>query len=205
MEHSSSWDIGARAFEGIDISGISIRPLLDRLQGANARTSLLLRQEGLGVPGEDGRVRIEPLAWYPLGRCVQIIQEVSAGLGDTMLFQIGLDVAQAAPEPVWVRDVQEVLRSLDATYHAGHRLHGRSMLDPAAGELLGGIGHYTYERVDERRFLAVASSPYPCAFERGLLMGRCRRFQPNAWVFHDDARPCRRRGAASCTYQITWL
>jgi hypothetical protein len=30
------------------------------------------------------------------------------------------------------------------------------------------------------------------------------RYQPRVRVDHDEAAPCRKRGADSCTYLITW-
>jgi hypothetical protein len=40
---------------------------------------------------------------------------------------------------------------------------------------------------------------YPCSFDRGIITTMARRFEKGASSTHEDAEPCRRKGASSCT------
>ncbi len=47
------------------------------------------------------------------------------------------------------------------------------------------------------------STPYPCAFDEGIVTGLAQRFEPTATVAH-DRKGCRKRGDPSCNYNVTW-
>ena len=53
----------------------------------------------------------------------------------------------------------------------------------------------------------LCSNPYPCEFDFGIVEHTARMFAPKGVVtsvHHDDSQPCRKKGADSCTYRITW-
>jgi hypothetical protein len=50
----------------------------------------------------------------------------------------------------------------------------------------------------------VCDNPYPCAFDRGIITAMAQGFELQAKVVHDDAKPCRKQGAESCTYIASW-
>ncbi len=54
----------------------------------------------------------------------------------------------------------------------------------------------------------VSTNHYCCAFDRGVPEGFANRFRPDGItdvvVRHDDSQPCRKDGADSCTYILTW-
>jgi hypothetical protein len=56
----------------------------------------------------------------------------------------------------------------------------------------------------ERKIVSVCENPYPCEFDRGILMGFAMRFEKLARVLHDDRAACRRAGGKSCTYTVAW-
>ena len=198
--------MGHSDYKGIEVSALAIQAIFEGFQASSTLASKLLLDEGLGEVGPDGQVRIERSGWYPLDRCLRVIEQISANLGDLVLYQIGLTVAESAVYPEWVKDIHDAIGSIDAAYHASHRREGQPSLDPVTGGLMEELGHYGCERVvGKSQIRSVVSSPYPCAFDRGLLSARARRFQENAWVFHDDTRPCRKKGQENCTYLITWV
>ena len=43
-----SWDVGGGTFDGIEISGISLRPMLEGFQAASVQAGPLLLAEGIG-------------------------------------------------------------------------------------------------------------------------------------------------------------
>jgi hypothetical protein len=86
-----------------------------------------------------------------------------------------------------------------------HRKLGQEMFSPATGKMLEGIGHYGYEEIPGKKLIiSVCNNPYPCAFDRGILAAMAQRFELSSSVAHDNAKPCRKNGADSCTYMISW-
>ena len=85
-------------------------------------------------------------------------------------------------------------RSINIAYHMNHR----------GGE----IGTYGFQSTGPRSATMVCRNPYPCAFDRGIIEAMAARFKPDdsvaVSVQHDDSAPCRRHGADSCTYLVTW-
>jgi hypothetical protein len=132
-------------------------------------------------------------------------QQISKQLGDGLLTQIGLAIPRNAHFPEGIRDIHAAIKSVDVAYHMNHRKDGQPMFDPATGRMQEGIGHYGYEPVPgQRRIICLCETPYPCAFDQGILTAMARRFESSARVTHDDSKPCRRWRGDRCTYVITW-
>jgi hypothetical protein len=118
---------------------------------------------------------------------------------------VGLTVPRNAMFPEGIRDIREAIRSIDVAYHLNHRKNGRPMFEPETGLMHEGIGHYGCDVVPhQRRIISQCRTPYSCAFDRGLLVAMAQLCEANARVVHDDSDACRKRGAAHCTYVITW-
>jgi hypothetical protein len=131
--------------------------------------------------------------------------EISLRFGDNALSQIGIKIPENAQFPERIKDIDSALKSIDIAYHMNHRKDGRIMFDPNSGEMLEGIGHYGYIRNgDERMIVCECNTPYTCAFDKGILTAIEQKFNPNAYVIHDDSMPCRNNGNKSCMYKIIW-
>jgi hypothetical protein len=80
------------------------------------------------------------------------------------------------------------------------------MFDPQTGQMIEGIGHYAATRPDPKvnRMVITCANPYPCHFDKGIIVGFARRFAPLSQIQHEDGLPCRELGAESCTYTVTW-
>jgi hypothetical protein len=71
--------------------------------------------------------------------------------------------------------------------------------------MLEGIGHYHFQHVTgQRRIVMRCDTPYPCAFDKGMIEAMARRFVPTAMLEHDTPSTCRSKGSTSCTYLVTW-
>ena len=69
------------------------------------------------------------------------------------------------------------------------------------------IGHYNFKAEGRNKATLVCANPYPCDFDRGIIVAMARRFGPKAGsvrVVHDDTQPCRKKGEESCTYHVAW-
>ncbi|HSP78370.1 MAG TPA: hypothetical protein VLQ93_07560 [Myxococcaceae bacterium] len=191
--------------EGIEVNGQTVLAVVDGLSTFSALASAYLLDEGIGRVDADGLVVVEPQGWYPQRAWLRSFQRISQQLGDSVLQQIGMAIPRNAAFPPQVRDIHGAIRSIDVAYHMNHRKQGRPMFDPETGRMEEGIGHYGCEPVvGQRRIFSVCHTPYPCAFDLGILLSMAWRFEPGARVVHDVSRPCRKREGDTCTYVITW-
>jgi len=152
---------------------------------------LILEQHGLSEP------KLE--TFYPLQHFLDAMKQISDTFSAQMLFRIGEQIVLHAVPPPGIDDLQKSLELLDVGYHMNHR----------GGE----VGSYRYESLGIQNGLQKATmtcrTPYPCAFDRGVIEGLARRYKSpelrDVVVRHDDSQPCRRQGDESCTYVISWL
>ncbi len=194
------------SFEGVEVLGASLGAMLAGFQTATTLASKIMLEEGIGQAGPDGKVTIDPNAWIPAEKGLRAFREIAQNVGPSVQFQIGLKIPENAKFPPSVKDLESALAAIDIAYHMNHRKNGKTLFDPATGKITEGIGHYKSERVPgKNESITVCDNPYPCEFDRGLITAMAKKFQPNAFIFHDDKKPCRGKGGASCTYQVKWL
>ncbi len=169
---------------------IALKPFVNRGIG---------RQEKAGFT-------IDPEGWYPLPEWLAAWEDIMA-VGPTKLNHVGRRVVENALLPPQINDVPSALGSLDIAYHMNHRHGGKVMFDPATGQMLDGIGHYTFERDKSQKPIGtvrVVDVPYLCDFDRGIIYGFVAKFGKNASVEHAGSE-CRKNGNRQCAYHVTWL
>lgn len=131
--------------------------------------------------------------WYSQQSWLDSFKAITEQIGPNTLFMLARQIPLSAPMPGEIDTVEKALFSLDAAYRATHR----------GGE----VGHYIFVKSGDRSGQMHTMNPYPCDFDRGILDALTRRFEPaNPYldiVHHDDA-PCKKKGADSCTYTISW-
>lgn len=194
------------SFDGLEVLGQSLQAIVAGFQEANTLAGRILLKEGIGRAEPDGRVMVEPAVWYPMENALRAFREVGELVGEIMQYEIGLKIPENASFPPAIVDAHSALQSLDAVYHMNHRKGGKVLFDPATGQIIdGGIGNYTYQRTPgKKEALMICDNPYPCAFDHGLITALSRRFQSGVWVFHADAKQCRKNSADQCTYALKW-
>ena len=72
----------------------------------------------------------------------------------------------------------------------------------------GEIGSYTLTQIESNRAVMVCNNPYPCDFDRGILVSSVRGFAGTTTLVtekHDASQGCRKLGGESCTYILEWL
>lgn len=144
-----------------------------------------------------GRHRITDVAagrWYPLDHLLRVLAEIETSMTDTTLYTIGHKIHRNAVLPADYGDFLEALARIDEAYHLNHQG--------------GDIGHYEFTQPGPRQVRVVSTSLYPCEFDRGVVHGFAGCARPadiqRLTVSHDPEAPCRRRGGASCSYQVDW-
>jgi hypothetical protein len=159
-----------------------------------------------GIATYQGKeVIVDQTAWYPLENWLAAFSSIAESLGPRALFQIGQTAPQFVVMPPSLTDIHSGIAGVNVGYHMNHRKNGVPMFDPQTGRMLSGIGDYGYKAdPGERRIVCRCDTPYPCDFDRGILLGFAHKFEKGARIEHDDSAPCRKSGADSCTYFITW-
>ena len=171
----------------VEVNGETINAVVEGM-GAFHETALkILAKQGIADP--------QPGEWYSQQALLNALNIISEKLGPDALYNIGLKVPDNAQFPAGIDSLDRAVNVLDSAFHMNHRN--------------GKIGHYRLNAVRETSFEIVCENPYPCEFDSGLLTALCALYKPkgsnaNAAVVHDDSQPCRKKGAGSCTYLLTW-
>jgi hypothetical protein len=101
--------------------------------------------------------------------------------------------------------MHSAIKAIDVAYHINHRKNGKPLFDEDTNTIHEGIGHYGYEQVPGKSLIISRSNnPYPCAFDKGIITSMARQYDVKSFVVHDDSKPCRKNGADSCTYLVSW-
>lgn len=190
-----------QAFEqGMQVNGTTIMAVVDGMGAFQAVAVRILADAGLS------HVEPSPTVWYSQQAWLNAFKTIAVEIGDSTIFLIGQKIPENAVFPPEIDSTEKALAAIDVAYHMNHRnARGQVLFDPAhPGEMLEGIGHYRFEPVGKNETRMVCENPYPCHFDRGIIVAMASRFCRHAQVDHADEEPCRRRGAESCTYQVTW-
>lgn len=194
-----------KAFEeGIEVNGQTVLSVVDGLGHFKTLSKKYLSNAGVGVV-ENGELIIIPDDWYSQQGWLKAFESIAREIGDTSLFKIGAAIPKNAKFPPWVKDVESAIQSIDVAYHLNHRKNGKELFDMQSGRMSEGIGHYGYEKIEGKNMIiSECNNPYPCAFDNGIITAMAQQFEIKATVVHDDSKPCRKNGAESCTYIISW-
>jgi hypothetical protein len=167
--------------EKVEVNG---RTVLSIKKGMGAFADVadeIFTEHGLGNVKEDG--------WYPMKLWLDCFKQISEEIGDKTLFQIGQKIPESAEFPPQINDAHGAIQSIDVAYHMNHR----------GGE----IGSYIYSKLSETSAKVDCPNPYPCEFDKGIILAMARRFQPNARVTHEPGS-CRKEGSNTCVYKVEW-
>jgi len=194
-----------KVFEsGVEVNGPTVNSIVDGLGVFTNLSRRYLSREQIGQV-VNRRLVLDMQGWYSQAAWLRAFENIAKQVGDKVLFNIGLSIPRNASFPPWVVDIERAIRAIDVAYHINHRKGGRPLFDVDSGVMREGIGHYGYRRISgENRIISESRNPYPCAFDWGLITAMARKFEPQVQVVHDDTKECRKNGADSCTYIITW-
>jgi hypothetical protein len=183
---------------GIEVSGQSIKLVIDSLGLSKTSSDQYLMNSELPET-------INAQEWYPQEKWLNVLKDIALTLGDNVLFDLGYNIPANVKFPPFVNDIHLAIESIDIAFHLNHKKAGMVMFQEKAGEMTEGIGHYGYRKIEgENLIVSECANPYPDYFDLGILTCMAKKFKPNASVMHDDSKPCRKNGAESCTYIISW-
>jgi hypothetical protein len=195
-------DMGRR-FEGFEVDARNIQNVIDAFRlFPDAGLKPLLRH-GVGTLDASGKIVVPTSGWHPMDAWVATLEDILDEVGPSKMYDIGKQIPKNARFPPGIDDVRAGLGSLDVAYHMNHRRNGVVMFDPATGVMLEGIGHFRVT-VEDRRATLECDNPYPCDFDRGILVAMAMRFEKGARISHLDEIRCRKHGLPMCRYRIEW-
>lgn len=174
---------------------IPFEPHVEVLGAALSSMTVGMGDAVLPILKAHGVGNLDPDAWYPMDAWLSAFKDIAEGKTNAMfnLVSIGMAIPENAVFPPQIDSLVAALQSIDIAYHMNHR----------GGE----IGNYHATVANDRQVDFVCWNPYPCDFDYGIIYGMARRFCPPNISFrvrHDDHAECRKKGADSCTYHVTW-
>lgn len=195
-----------RAFEsGIEVSGHTIGSMIDGFKKYPTVASKYLSKHGLMAGSGPKAGELDRSGWFPLENWLAAYESIAREVGVNSLYACGRSIPENVSFPPNVTDIQSAITAIDVGYHLNHRKRGVVMCNLETGQMEEGIGHYRAQAAaNERRITCVCENPYPCDFDRGLIVAVAQRFEPHAKVVHDNEAPCRKNGQDSCTYLVWW-
>lgn len=133
-----------------------------------------------------------PDKWYNHQMFLDAIKEISSRTGMHTMHIIGMRIAENAALPQEINELEKAIGYVGSAYRQVHRN------DTVSDKVV--------TKLDDHKYQIVVNTPYPCEFDTGYLRGMCKRFlrETAIQVAHDESKPCRKNGADSCTYIITW-
>lgn len=182
-----------------EVNGETVYSIVDGMGTFKSKALEILSKNGIKDP--------KPGIWYSQQNWLNAFKEISASIGTNTLYSIGFKIPENAKFPPQIDSIDKALSSIDVAYHMNHRINGKVLFDLRTGTMLEGIGHYIFEKLTDKEAKMTCPNPYPCDFDRGIIDGMAKRFKPAGsfvQVLHNDAAPCRKKGAETCEYKIKW-
>jgi hypothetical protein len=171
---------------GVEVNGETVLSVVAGVPGSEAMAKEILASCGIVDP-QAGK-------WYPQQAWLDAFKKLADEVGPRTLQNIGKAIPENAQWPPTVTSLDTALPSIDMAYHMNHRG--------------GDIGTYGYQKIGDRGARMVCRNPYPCEFDRGIIISVAKRFKPAdvaaVNTTHDDTQPCRSKGGDSCTYVVEW-
>jgi hypothetical protein len=194
------------ALEGFEVAGASIRAVTESFRLFPEIGLRPFTKRGIGTVGPDGRLVIDPATWHSMAAWVGAFHEIANVVGPQKVYEVGKLIPKTVVFPANIRDVLGALDSIDVAYHMNHRKNGEVMFNPATGKMLEGIGHVRCLAAGRSggRVAIEADDPYPCDFNRGIIVAMAARFEPNAIIEHTTDVGCRKQGSLACRYLVSW-
>jgi hypothetical protein len=148
------------------------------------------RRRGEQILEENGIVGVEVERWYPLAAYVSALRAIGEKMGPNTLFQIGRQIPNHVPLPPGIDTFEKVLASFGMAFDMNH--HGTQP------------GAITYTVQNPRNGTIVTGTPYPCDFDRGVIVGFFQKLlSTRVNVEPREGAPCKARGGETCTYGVT--
>lgn len=151
----------------------------------------VFRRRIRGMLDEQGITDPDPVAeeWYEMEDFLAVLETVERDAGTNAVTKIGEATPEFAEWPDDPADTVEALSKLTDLYEANHR---------------NAPGGYDVEATGEGVARVVVDTPYPCAFDEGLVKGTVEKHGTDYPRIEEVGDDCRSEGADTCVYEVEW-
>jgi hypothetical protein len=171
-----------------------MRPSPDALVAGSDVLSMLaatgaFRKTAEQLLTERGIVDVRADAWYSLPAYAETMRELEQRVGPNSLFRIGKDIASHVSMPPGLDTFERVAASFGPAFSANHRNAGNGRID--------------YESTGPESVTIVSGTPYPCDFDRGVIMGfffKALHLTPH---YQHDNLLCKKLKSAVCVHYLS--
>ena len=103
-----------------------------------------------------------------------------------------MKIPETAVLPPQLDTIEKALTMMDQAYHMNYQN--------------GEIGHYAFEITGKNKGIMTCSSPYPCAYDIGIIEGFMYRLRSQGQIPRLKHVPgeCRTEGVTQCKYELAW-
>ncbi len=169
------------------VNGTSIMFYLSTFGSYRKRGEQILRKYmGIDEIVEDENV------WYSLPQLLKAMEEFQKQFGLEFVRKMGAAVFGVGKFPPELDSVEKAMAMANMAYYMNHQCEG---------DMIGG---YHWEQGEGKSGVMTCDSPYPCAFDQGVIGSMVTTFAPKGTVVHDDSKPCRHKDGDSCTLIVNW-
>ncbi len=176
--------------ENVEVNGQTILSVVNGV-------SPTFRNKIKKVLTKNGIIAPTPSNWYLQKNWLLAFKEIYDTIGSNTLFSIGKSILDNADFPDEIDNLEKALLSIDVAYKMNHRG--------------GKIGYYNLVYFDEtdRTAQIECKNPYPCFFDKGIIIAIVRRFKPEDSIIHKvnlaKDKPSRlEKGEDTSWYNISW-
>jgi hypothetical protein len=182
LHASPTMTLSRRFAPDATVSGGNILSMLAAMGPFRRRGEQILEENGIGDVQVEG--------WYSLAAYVAALQAIGQKMGPNTLFQVGRQIPNHVPLPPGIDTFEKVLASFGMAFDMNHR-----------GAQPGAI---TYVMKSNRTGTITTGTPYPCDFDRGVIVGFFQKLlSTRVTVDPVEGTPCKARGGETCTYGVT--
>ena len=138
---------------------------------------------------EHGIADVQATGWYPLAAYAEVMRELEQRVGPNTLFRIGKEIPSHIAMPPGLDTFERVAASFGPAFSMNHRNAGSGRID--------------YEISAPDSATIVSGTPYPCDFDRGVIMGFFHALLQITPHYQHDNLLCKKKGAAVCVHYVS--
>lgn len=138
---------------------------------------------------ERGIEKVSPEGWYSLADCAAVLHELEVRIGPNAVFRVGKEIPNHIQLPPGLDSFEKVAGCFAPAFALNHRNADS-----------GGIEH---EITGPDSATIVSGTPYPCDFDRGVILGFFQTLLHVVPEYQHDNLLCKKRGAAVCVHYVS--
>jgi hypothetical protein len=168
-----------------DFLGKSLFPAIFGLPSYAQKNMLKILDEQ-GIPNPDAD------SWYNIKIVIAFYKQLAEDYGPNTVFDLGKSIPENAVFPPGVDCIESALSLIDMAYNMNHRN--------------GYLGFYKMvsHDLEKKEIIMHCYNPYPCDFDRGLLISMSRKFKSGVRVALDETKPTKKMGGHESSYIISY-